>query len=211
MKVLNTKYKIELKEAISELESGKIITIPTDTFYGLACDATNGEVINNLFELKERGKDKPVPLLIADSEDLYKYNPQVDGIGKLISKFWPGPLTLILETDYNFPEGTVKDQGYVGFRVPDLKFTRDLIRIFDKPLTGTSANISDFPETKNLDILKDNLKHKNIGKFVDIKCGKENLASTVIKMKKNKIKIIREGPISKSLLESVLGESFTYE
>ena len=87
MKVLNTKYKIELKEAISELESGKIITIPTDTFYGLACDATNGEVINNLFELKERGKDKPVPLLIADSEDLYKYNPQVDGIGKLISKF----------------------------------------------------------------------------------------------------------------------------
>ena len=100
MKVLNTKYKIELKEAISELESGKIITIPTDTFYGLACDATNGEVINNLFELKERGKDKPVPLLIADSEDLYKYNPQVDGIGKLISKFWPGPLTLILETDY---------------------------------------------------------------------------------------------------------------
>ena len=78
-------------------------------------------------------------------------------------------------------------------------------------MTGTSANISDFPETKNLDILKDNLKHKNIGKFVDIKCGKENLASTVIKMKKNKIKIIREGPISKSLLESVLGESFTYE
>ena len=208
---MDIKYKIELEEAVSELESGKIITIPTDTFYGLACDATNKVVVNNLFELKERGVGKPVPLLIADLEDLNKFNANVTGIDKLIRKFWPGPLTLILETDYNFPLGTVKNDGSVAFRVPDLKFTRDLIRVFGKPLTGTSANISNFPETKNLDILKDNLKGKSIGKFVDIKCGEEDLPSTVIKIEKKKIIIIREGSISKSLLESELGKSFIYE
>ena len=126
---------------------GKIITIPTDTFYGLACDATNLKTVKSLFKIKERELNKPVPVLIADIKDLYKFISPSNTVDKLISKFWPGPLTLILETDFDFPEGTVKDNGWVGFRIPDLKFTRDLIRIIGKPLTGTSANISNFPET----------------------------------------------------------------
>jgi len=208
---LNTKYKIELKEAMTELKSGKIIIIPTDTFYGLACDATNFWIVKDLFKIKERDINKPVPVLIADPKDLYKFNASSSTIDKLISKFWPGPLTLILKTDYDFPEGTVKDNGWVGFRIPNLKFTRDLIRMFNRPLTGTSANISNFPETKDLDVLKNNLKDKNIGKFVDINCGSEDLPSTVLKIDKNKVKIIREGPISKSLIKSTLGDDFKYE
>ena len=113
--------------------------------------------------------------------------------------------------DFDFPEGTVKDDGWVGFRIPNLEFTRDLIRIIKKPVTGTSANISNFPETKDLGILKNSLNEKNIGKFVDINCGPEDLPSTVLKLDKNKIKIIREGPISKSLIKSTLGDDFKYE
>ena len=150
-------------------------------------------------------------ITISYLKDIYKFNASSPAIDRLISKFWPGPLTLILETDYDFPEGTVKDKGWVGFRVPDLKFTRDLIRMFNRPLTGTSANISNFPETKDLDILKNNLKGKNIGKFVDINCGSENLPSTVLKIDRSKIIIIREGPISKSLIKSILGDDFEYE
>ncbi|MEC7880679.1 MAG: L-threonylcarbamoyladenylate synthase [Chloroflexota bacterium] len=208
---LNSKYKIELEEAASELNLGKIITIPTDTFYGLACDATNLKTVKSLFKIKERELNKPVPVLIADIKDLYKFISPSNTVDKLISKFWPGPLTLILETDFDFPEGTVKDNGWVGFRIPDLKFTRDLIRIIGKPLTGTSANISNFPETKDLDVLKSNLKEKNIGKFVNINCGSENMPSTVLKIDMNKIKIIREGPITKSLIKSTLGDDFKYE
>jgi tRNA threonylcarbamoyl adenosine modification protein (Sua5/YciO/YrdC/YwlC family) len=208
---LNSKYKIEIEEAAADLNLGKIITIPTDTFYGLACDATNLETVKRLFEIKERELNKPVPVLIADIKDLYKFISPSNAVDKLISKFWPGPLTLVLETDFDFPEGTVKDNGWVGFRIPDLKFTRDLIRIIGKPLTGTSANISNFPETKNLDTLKSNLKEKSIGKFVDINCGSENMPSTVLKIDMNKIKIIREGSITKSLIKSTLGDDFKYE
>ena len=208
---MNTKYKKELLEAAAELISGKIITIPTDTFYGLACDATNAEAVEELFKIKERELNKPVPILIADSKDLNNFNAKSIAADKLISKFWPGPLTLILRTDYDFPEGTVKDDGWVGFRIPNLEFTRDLIRIINKPVTGTSANISNFPETKDLGILKNSLNEKNIGKFVDINCGSEDLPSTVLKLDKNKIKIIREGPISKSLIKSTLGDDFKYE
>lgn len=208
---MNTKYKKELLEAAAELISGKIITIPTDTFYGLACDATNAEAVEELFKIKERELNKPVPILIADSKDLNNFNAKSIAADKLISKFWPGPLTLILQTDYDFPEGTVKDDGWVGFRIPNLEFTRDLIRIIKKPVTGTSANISNFPETKDLGILKNSLNEKNIGKFVDINCGSEDLPSTVLKLDKNKIKIIREGPISKSLIKSTLGDDFKYE
>ena len=208
---MNTKYKKELLEAAAELISGKIITIPTDTFYGLACDATNVEAVEELFKIKERELNKPVPILIADSKDLNNFNAKSIAADKLISKFWPGPLTLILQTDYDFPEGTIKDDGWVGFRIPNLEFTRDLIRIIKKPVTGTSANISNFPETKDLGILKNSLNEKNIGKFVDINCGSEDLPSTVLKLDKNKIKIIREGPISKSLIKSTLGDDFKYE
>ena len=208
---MNTKYKKELLEAAAELISGKIITIPTDTFYGLACDATNVEAVEELFKIKERELNKPVPILIADSKDLNNFNAKSIAADKLISKFWPGPLTLILRTDYDFPEGTVKYDGWVGFRIPNLEFTRDLIRIIKKPVTGTSANISNFPETKDLGILKNSLNEKNIGKFVDINCGSEDLPSTVLKLDKNKIKIIREGPISKSLIKSTLGDDFKYE
>ena len=66
---MNIKYKKELLEAAAELISGKIITIPTDTFYGLACDATNAEAVEELFKIKERGLNKPVPILIADSKE----------------------------------------------------------------------------------------------------------------------------------------------
>ena len=208
---MNTKYKKELLEAAAELISGKIISIPTDTFYGLACDATNAEAVEELFKIKERELNKPVPILIADSKDLNNFNAKSIAADKLISKFWPGPLTLILRTDYDFPKGTVKDDGWVGFRIPNLEFTRDLIRIIKKPVTGTSANISNFPETKDLGILKNSLNEKNIGKFVDINCGSEDLPSTVLKLDKNKIKIIREGPISKSLIKSTLGDDFKYE
>ena len=208
---MSTKYKIELEEAAIELESGKIITIPTDTFYGLACDATNAGAVKNLFKIKEREINKPVPVLIADSKDLYKFNASSPLIDKLVGQLWPGPLTLILETNYDFPEGTVKNNGCVGFRVPDLKFARELIRMINRPLTGTSANISNFSETKDLDILKNNLKEKDIGKFVDISCGSEDLPSTVLKIDRRKIKIIRKGPISKSLIKSILGDDFKYE
>ena len=71
---MNTKYKKELLEAAAELISGKIITIPTDTFYGLACDATNVEAVEELFKIKERELNKPVPILIADSKDLNNFN-----------------------------------------------------------------------------------------------------------------------------------------
>jgi len=208
---LTYKYKKEFNEALSTLLADKIITIPTDTYYGLACNALDEKIVHKLFKLKKRDINKPVPVLISDENQLDKFNVDYNGLENLINCFWPGPLTLVLKTNYNFPEGVIKNDGYVGFRIPDLDFTRELIRTINKPLTGTSANISGLPETKDVSVIHNYFKKSNLGKITDISCGNKILPSTVVKVDGDLIKLLREGSISKTLIESKLGENFRYE
>ena len=77
-------------------------------------------------------------------------------------------------------EGMVKSDGYVGFRVPRLKFALDLMSLMNSPLTGTSANISGHPETKDINVIKDSLDLKIIKKLVNISCGDEKSVSTLL-------------------------------
>lgn len=205
------KYKKELNDALVTLLAGKIITIPTDTYHGLACNALDEKIVHKLFKLKKRDINKPVPVLISDENQLDKFKVDYNGLENLINFFWPGPLTLVLKTNYNFPEGVIKNDGYVGFRVPDLDFTRELLRKFNNPLTGTSANISGLPETKDVNVMNNYFKKSIIGKITDISCGNKILPSTVVRAEGNLIKFLREGPISKTLIESKLGRNFRYE
>ena len=93
----------------------------------------------------------------------------------------------ILDENYDFLEGMVKSDGYVGFRVPKLKFAINLMNLMKSPLTGTSANMSGQPETKDINVIKDSLNLKIIKKVVNISCGDEKSVSTVIKFSSNKI------------------------
>lgn len=205
------KYNEELHEAAILLKKGDIIAIPTDTYFGLACDPFNEDSLKNLFKLKHRNTDKPLPLLIADKHDLLKFGIDFSDFQSILDAFWPGPLTIVIKTDYNFKEGMVKNSGFVGFRVPNLNFTLDLINNFGSPLTGTSANLSGKPETKDINVLKDSLDLNNIKKIVNLSCGNEESASTVIKISKDKIKLLRDGPVKYKQIINLLGDNYEYE
>ena len=204
-------YKNELESSFNLLKNGEIIAMPTDTFYGLSCDPFNKNAVENLFNLKDRDKSKPLPLLISNKNDLSKFGVNFFDFEPILDAFWPGPLTIVVKTNYNFLEGMVRSDGYVGFRVPKLKFAIDLINLMKSPLTGTSANISGQPETKDINVIKDSLDLKIIKKVVNISCGDEKSVSTVIKFSSNKIKLLRKGPVKLKQITELLDDRYEYE
>jgi len=204
-------YKNELESSFNLLKKGEIIAMPTDTFYGLSCDPFNKNTVENLFTLKDRDKSKPLPLLISNKNDLLKFDVNFFDFEPILDAFWPGPLTIVVKTNYDFLEGMVKSDGYVGFRVPKLKFAIDLMNLMKSPLTGTSANISGQPETKDINVIKDSLNLKIIKKVVNISCGDEKSVSTVIKFSSNKIKLLRKGPVKLKQIAELLDDRYEYE
>ena len=125
-----------IREAAQRLLEGGVAVIPTDTVYGLAAHPGRPEAVARLYTLKERPRDKPIPLLIADETALEALGARLDETARrLAQRWWPGPLTLVIDT----PGGTE------GVRVPDCALTRELLRQCGGALRATSANRSGKP------------------------------------------------------------------
>ena len=131
-----------IKEAIDYLERGHAIIFPTDTLYALGVDALNENAIKRFFSLKKRPMEKPIPIFVSD----FKMAHQVAFISKkqekMLSQFWPGSFTLVLEkrerTSSLLSAGTDK----IGLRIPDSSFVQKLVSRFGRPITASSANVS---------------------------------------------------------------------
>lgn len=189
--------KILLEKTITCLNNDEPCILPTDTYYALSVKASSSAAVKNLFKIKKRDLNKPVPILISKLEDINKYcDISSKTLKKLSKKFWPGPLTIVLPLIGGIPKEINNDSGFIGVRVPDHSFTIDLINFLGEPITGTSANISNIPPTKNIEEIVNSF-HSKVCTYVDIPCGQETLSSTVIKIdNKNGIDILREGPVS---------------
>ena len=149
-------------------------------------------------EIKRREKNQLLPVLTSDKNELQKLGIKNTKIlDFLTDNFWPGPLTIILKTEKRFPETIQDNFGFVGFRVPDISFTRNLIKDLGNPITGTSANISGKQESKDISVIKNYFKEGEIDFYVDLECGEAKSSSTVIKIIDNKFSIIRQGAIMK--------------
>ena len=197
---------ILIDEIVSELSNGGVCILPTDTYYSLSVIADKPSAISNLFEIKERDLSKPVPILISSLLDVEKYCAiSSEPLQKLAKSFWPGPLTIVLPLINEFPKEINNGSGFLGVRVPNHSFTQKVIESLGKPITGTSANISNVAPTKDLNEIKDTFS-KKVSIIADIDCGPENLSSTVIKIDNNKsgIDILREGPVSLEKIKKVI-------
>ena len=195
-----------IDEIVSELSNGGVCILPTDTYYSLSVIADKPSAISNLFEIKERDLSKPVPILISSLLDVEKYcDISSEPLQKLAQSFWPGPLTIVLPLINEFPKEINNGSGFLGVRVPNHSFTQKVIESLGKPITGTSANISNVAPTKDLNEIKDTFS-KKVSIIAEVDCGPENLSSTVIKIDNNKsgIDILREGPISLETIKIVI-------
>ena len=197
---------ILIDEIVSELSNGGVCILPTDTYYSLSVIADKPSAISNLFEIKERDLSKPVPILISSLLDVEKYcDISSEPLQKLAKNFWPGPLTIVLPLINEFPKEINNGSGFLGVRVPNHSFTQKVIESLGKPITGTSANISNVAPTKDLNEIKDTFS-KKVSIIAEVDCGPENLSSTVIKIDNNKsgIDILREGPVTLEKIKEVI-------
>lgn len=138
-------FEKDIKNCVQVLERGGTILYPTDTIWGLGCDALNAEAVEKIFELKNRPKEKSLIILLADARDILHYTaaPHPDIID-LVENF-EKPTTVIYDHALEFPENVIHESGTIAIRVTTDPFCRALIKRFRKPIVSTSANLSGQP------------------------------------------------------------------
>jgi L-threonylcarbamoyladenylate synthase len=188
-----------LAAAVEVLACGGVVAFPTDTVYGLGALAFDENAVAMLYDVKERGMDKAIPLLIGDFGQLERVTSKVTAMAeKLARRFWPGPLTIVLPRHRMIPDA-VTPLPTVGVRIPNLDSTRKLLRLTG-PLAVTSANISGQSSPSTAAGVEVQLG-KRIPLILDGGVTPGGTPSTVVDCTKRRPVILREGPIS---LEEIL-------
>lgn len=132
----------EVDEAVRVLREGGIILYPTDTVWGLGCDATNAEAVDRIYRLKRSENKKSMLVLCASADMVVHYVNRAPGIAFEVMEMATSPLTLILPGATGVAANLIPDEGTLGIRVPDHEFCHRMLRALQRPVVSTSANIS---------------------------------------------------------------------
>ena len=149
MEILQAK-KENLKFAAECLREGKVLVFPTDTVYGLICDATNEKAVERIFEIKQREKEKPLGVFIKDIAEVEKIAVINDSQKNFLKDNWPGAVTVILQAKKSALSKLITQKGTIGLRIPDYRLLSLILKEFKGPITQTSANISGRPATTKI-------------------------------------------------------------
>jgi L-threonylcarbamoyladenylate synthase len=141
----NSQYEQELWRTVEILRSGGTILYPTDTIWGIGCDATNFKAVENVYKLKHRVESKSLIVLLNDESKLSDYVEKVPDISYDLINSLNKPTTIIYSNAKNLASNVVAQDGSIAIRVTKDQFCRDLIKLFGKPIVSTSANISGDP------------------------------------------------------------------
>ncbi|NIM89375.1 MAG: threonylcarbamoyl-AMP synthase [Candidatus Aminicenantes bacterium] len=186
----------KIKSIAQFLKKPGVMAFPTDTFYGLGADCFSPEEIRRIYRIKKRKMQKPIPLMIAKSEEAKRIAVEIPPLfWSLAEEFWPGPLTLVLKASPALPPELLGHSQAIGVRLPAVPWLRELVREAGFPLTATSANISGEKEINRPEKIKDIFWGK-VDLIVDGGKTPGPLPSTVLDMTSEKPRIIREGMIS---------------
>ncbi len=208
---MNTKYfkkcdLSELTEAAEILKSGGLVAIPTETVYGLAANAFNGEAVSKVFEAKGRPTDNPMIVHISRLEEIYPLVTELPESAKaLADAFWPGPLTIILPKSELVPREVAPKLQTVAVRMPSHPIARKIIELAGVPLAAPSANSSGSPSPTSAQHVLDDLDGK-IDAVVDGGECDVGIESTVITLATNPPRLLRPGGITVEELQGVLGK-----
>jgi L-threonylcarbamoyladenylate synthase len=183
---------------VSCLRSGKVVGMPTDTFYGLAVDPVNLRAVERIYEIKTRLKHKPLSLLIGNLSQAYELGRDLSiSFDRLAERFWPGPLTLIVKAGSRLPLRVTANTGNVALRIPDATIPRAIASAFGLPITATSANLQNAPECTYAACVRDQIGDR-IPLIVDGGPTGRSLPTTIVDLSggENRWQILREGAIA---------------
>ncbi len=188
--------------AVQILKKGGVVMYPTDTAYGLAADVKSREGIEKIYSIKGRMQNKTLPLIAGSTEMASRYVEWTPVGKKLARKFWPGPLTLVLESRIMNLESKICRkyiirQGKIAIRMPDNKIAQMISRELGRPITSTSANISNHPECYSAaEFLNQAIGNKWLPNLIlDAGRLKKRKLSTIVDAAKDQMIVIRKGTI----------------
>ena len=175
-------FNTEVEEAIHVLKNGGIILYPTDTIWGIGCNAANEEAINKIYDIKQREDSKNVIILVADEKEILQYVAATDlHVFDFIEK-QTKPTTIIFDNAIGLPQKLIADDGSIAIRIVKDEFCRHLIKRLRSPIVSTSANISGKTSPKN---------------FINIEEEIKNAVDHVVKWRQNDEKIAQPSQIIK--------------
>jgi len=184
----------DIKKAVDVLIAGGLILYPTDTIWGIGCDATNEEAVRRVYELKKRTDSKALITLLDNPVKLDYYLSDVPEIAWDLIEMSDKPLTIIYDSARNVANNLIAEDGSLAIRITEEKFSHELCKRFRKALVSTSANISGEASPANFDEISDEIKN-GVDYIVNYRQDDttKSKASSIIKLgKSGEVKIIRE-------------------
>jgi L-threonylcarbamoyladenylate synthase len=194
-----------LQPALAALAAGEVVALPTETVYGLAGDATNGEAVARIFEAKGRPRFNPLIVHVASLDMAKEIAVFDDASLKLAHMFWPGPLTLVLKLRPGYGIHPLVTAGLdtVALRMPQ-GFAREVIAALGRPLAAPSANSSGRISATSAKAVNDDLGTR-IGLIADGGPTPVGLESTIVKAGPEGVRVLRPGGVTAGEIEAALG------
>ncbi|WP_121666251.1 L-threonylcarbamoyladenylate synthase [Mesonia aquimarina] len=185
--------KDEINNCLTTLKKGGLILYPTDTVWGIGCDATNADAIDKIFALKKRAESKSMICLVSDFKMLNQYVEEIPEVAYDILKYAAKPTTIIYDDPIRVAENLIAEDNTLAIRVTKDKFCNQLLRKFKRPIVSTSANISGKPTPKSFQQISPEIL-KGVDYVVNLQPSKKSAKpSTIIKLGLDgKVQIIRK-------------------
>lgn len=191
-----------IEDAAKAIKEGGTVVFPTETVYGLGADALNSEAVKKIFQAKGRPQDNPLIIHVA-SKDISEFVKDVPEIAqKIMDKFWPGPLTVIMNKKDIIPGETSANLSTIGVRMPDNEIALKLIELSETPIAAPSANISGRPSPTDIERCEEDLYGK-VNYIIGGTKSRVGVESTIVDCTVNPPVILRPGGITLEMLKSV--------
>ena len=193
-----------IRYAADLIRRGELVAIPTDTFYGIAADPFNLAAVDQIYRVKGRPETRALPILVNTTAQAVSLSRDVPyTFHRLAAKFWPGPLTLLVEASTAVPLKVTANTGNVALRWPKSAVVNALIELAGGPITGTSGNISGQPACASaIDLLEQ--MGDRLPLIIDAGITPGNLASTIVKLDGDDWEVMRHGVITEDEIRAAL-------
>ncbi|MGJ1284474.1 L-threonylcarbamoyladenylate synthase [Sphingobacterium spiritivorum] len=173
----------DINKALETLKNGGLILYPTDTIWGIGCDATNPEAVDRIIQLKGRSKEKSMIVLLHNENQLAGYVNDIPEVAYQLIEYTEHPLTIVYSNAKNLAANAIAEDGSIGIRIVNHPFCTQLLQRFRKPIISTSANISGEPSAKTFGDIDQKIKY---GVDYTVQFGQKDRgagkASTIMKL-----------------------------
>lgn len=187
-------HKEDIQNAVNVMKQGGVILYPTDTVWGIGCDATNAEAVAKVYKMKQRDDSKAMICLVDSDVRLQRYVRNVPEVAWQLMEYAEKPTTVILDNAVNLAQNLISEDGSIAMRITHEEFSKELCFRFQKPIVSTSVNVSGEPAAQNFrDIAPEFIEAADYVCFTRRQEHKPHTPSSIIKIKEDgEVTIIRK-------------------